>query len=165
MSSSAYVSLCLAISPPCIPLDTLICRHVFLSAALLASRHRSPWSNHVFVTHTTTPMPFITLLPASLAFAYNYSCMPCTLSIISLFSRLLSFCSLCLFVVFIVSVIYHFAIYIQLAASWSVFYFVGLNIQGPPSPPYPFQSNFRLAGTIFVSHFCSGAFPPLLFSS
>lgn len=34
-----------------------------------------------------------------------------------------------------------------------------------PLPPYPFQSNFRLAGTIFVSHFCSGAFPSLLFSS
>lgn len=154
MSSSAYVSLCLAISPPCIPpLDTLICRHVFPSAALLASRHRSLWSNHVFVTHTTTPMPFITLLPASLAFAYNYSCMPCTLdhlpllsSFVVLFplsfrgvycSRHLLLCNLHSVGRFVVSFLFRWA---QFSRS--------------PSPPTPFRATFgwreRFLFLIFV---------------
>lgn len=156
MSSSAYVSLCLAIYPHAFllsSLDTLICRHVSPSAALLASRH-PPLVEPAYLLPTQLHDCFAYALRytlhASLAFAYNHSCMPCTpSSLVALFP--LSFFSWCL--LFQSSITLNFTFSWLLRGQFSIF--VGLSFTGPhPHPllPTPF-SNFWLAGTIFLLRF------------
>ncbi|KAI6159793.1 hypothetical protein EDD17DRAFT_883945 [Pisolithus thermaeus] len=107
---------------------------------------------------TVSPMPFVTL------YTHLWH-LPTITHVGHALHHLLSLCFFYLFfVVFIVSVIYYFEFYIQLAASWSVFYFRWARFyrsSSPSPPPYSFQQ-LLVGGNDFSSPFCSGAFPSLL---
>ncbi|KAI6016686.1 hypothetical protein BKA83DRAFT_4334765 [Pisolithus microcarpus] len=85
MSLSAYVSLCLAICPMH---SSLPFGHSNLPPRVSVSRITGLVSSSFGRTAYLLPTQLLAYalhytLYASLAFAYNHSCMPCTLSIIS----------------------------------------------------------------------------------